>query len=161
VFVASETHRSSSGLDFGGLGGPVEYGVRDGLKHYGDSKLALVTFAAELARKLKTEHGPSVGVHSLCPGPVASNIARDAPPALRPVLKPVMRAFFASPDKAAAPVVYLTAAPELAGETGWYLHLMQRKEPSERASDPANGARLWKRAEEILAPWLAPERAAF
>jgi NAD(P)-dependent dehydrogenase (short-subunit alcohol dehydrogenase family) len=154
VFVCSETHRSSAGLDFDRLGGPVEYGVRDGLKHYGDSKLALVTFATELARRLMTAHGPTIGVHSLCPGPVASNIARDAPLFLQPLLRPAMRAFFASPEKAAAPVVYLTAAPELAGETGWYLHLMQRKAPSERALDPANGERLWRRAEEILQPWL-------
>jgi NAD(P)-dependent dehydrogenase (short-subunit alcohol dehydrogenase family) len=160
VFVASETHRSSAGLDFDRVGEPVQYGVSDGLKHYGDSKLASVTFATELARRLMTEHGPTVGVHSLCPGPVASGIARDAPLLLQPLLKPVMRAFFASPAQAATPVVYLTAAPELAGETGWYLHLMQHKAPSERASDPANGERLWKRAEEILGPWLIADRAA-
>jgi len=157
VFVASETHRSSAGLDFDHLGAPVEYGVSDGLKHYGDSKLALVTFATELARRLTTTDGPSVGVHSLCPGPVASSIAREAPLLLQPILKPAMRAFFARPEQAATPVVYLTAAPELAGETGWYLHLMQRKAPSERASDPANGERLWRRAEEILRPWLDVE----
>jgi NAD(P)-dependent dehydrogenase (short-subunit alcohol dehydrogenase family) len=160
VFVASETHRSSAGLDFDRVGEPVQYGVSDGLKHYGDSKLASVTFATELARRLMTEHGPTVGVHSLCPGPVASGIARDAPLLLQPLLKPVMRAFFASPAQAATPVVYLTAAPELAGETGWYLHLMQHKAPSERASDPANGERLWKRAEEILGPWLIADLAA-
>jgi NAD(P)-dependent dehydrogenase (short-subunit alcohol dehydrogenase family) len=154
VFVASETHRSSAGLDFEHLAGPVEYGVRDGLKHYGDSKLAVITLATELARRLMTAHGPSVAVHSLCPGPVASSIARDAPLFLQPLLKPAMRAFFASPEQAATPVVYLTAAPELAGETGWYLHLMQRKSPSERALDPVNGERLWKRAEEMSAEWL-------
>jgi NAD(P)-dependent dehydrogenase (short-subunit alcohol dehydrogenase family) len=154
VFVASETHRSSSGLDFLHLGAVRDYGMRDGLKHYGDSKLAAVTFATELARRLTVASGPSVAVHSLCPGPVDSGIAREAPAALSPLIGAVMHAFFRSPAQAAAPVLYLAAAPDIAGDTGWYLHLLQRKLAAPLALDPENGSRLWTRAEEILLPWL-------
>lgn len=154
VFVASESHRSSEGLDFEHLGAFREYGITDGLRHYGDSKLASVTFATELARRLSPQGEPQVAVHSLCPGPVNSNIARQAPAALKPILGQVMGAFFRSPEQAAAPVVYLAAAPDLAGDTGVYLHLLTRKLAAPRAIDPANGLRLWARAEELLKQWL-------
>jgi NAD(P)-dependent dehydrogenase (short-subunit alcohol dehydrogenase family) len=154
VVVASETHRSSAGLDFAHLGALRDYGLWNGLTHYGDSKLASVTFASELARRLTTAAGPSVAVHSLCPGPVDSRIARSAPALLQPLLGPVMHAFFRSPAQAAAPVVYLAAAPDIAGDTGWYLHLLQRKSAAPRALERENGQRLWQRAEQLLGPWL-------
>jgi NAD(P)-dependent dehydrogenase (short-subunit alcohol dehydrogenase family) len=154
VLVTSETHRSCPGLDFAHLGEFVDYGLTDGVARYGCSKLAQTTFASELARRLTTAHGPTVAVHSLCPGPVDSRLAREAPASLQPILQPVMRTFFRRPDVAAAPVIYLAAAPELAGETGWYLHLMRHKTPSPAALDPGNGDRLWARGEALLAPWL-------
>jgi NAD(P)-dependent dehydrogenase (short-subunit alcohol dehydrogenase family) len=156
VFVSSETHRSSPGLDFARFGEFVDYGLRDGMEWYGTSKLAMVTLATELSRRLTTSHGPSVGVHSLCPGPINSNIAREAPSFSKPLLKPVMSAFFRSPEDAAQPVMFLGAAPELAGETGWYLHLMRRKLASPAAIDPENGTTLWEKGEALLKDWLAP-----
>jgi NAD(P)-dependent dehydrogenase (short-subunit alcohol dehydrogenase family) len=72
VFVASETHRSAGGVELEFR----EFGLTDAIRQYGVSKLALVTYAAELARRLQTPHGPSVAVHSLCPGPVNTRIAR-------------------------------------------------------------------------------------
>lgn len=154
VFVASETHRSAKGLDFERFGEAQEYGLRDGMTWYGYSKLALVTFATELARRLQTEAGPSVAVHSLCPGPVASRLAREAPAIAKPVLDPLMKTFFRSPEAAAAPVLYLAAAPDIAGDTGAYLHLMRRKLADPKALDPENGRRLWERGEAALAKWL-------
>ena len=120
VFVTSETHRSSDGLDFDRFAAFNDYKLREALKWYGYSKLALTTFATELARRLTLPGGPSVGVHALCPGPVATSIARGAPPFLRAPVGVVMKAFFPSPGKAAAaPVVYLAAAPELGRRDGF------------------------------------------
>lgn len=154
VFVASATHRSCEGLEFEHLGAPVAFGLRDALQHYGRSKLAMLTFSNELARRLTTPDGPSVAVHALCPGPIASRIARDAPAALEPVIDTAMRALFRSPERAATPVVYLATAPELAGDTGWYLHWMRRKAASAVATDPNNGRRLWEQGERMLENWL-------
>lgn len=154
VFVASETHRSSDELAFERLGEPVAFGMNGAILHYASSKLAMLTFATELARKLTTSRGPSVAVHGLCPGPIASRIARDAPAVLEPVIHGAMKRVFQSPEKAALPVVYLATAPELAGDTGWYLHLMRRKAPSTAATDAENGRRLWERGEQLLQQWL-------
>jgi NAD(P)-dependent dehydrogenase (short-subunit alcohol dehydrogenase family) len=151
VFVTSETHRSSDGLDFDHFGAFADYGITSAMRYYGDSKLALTTFATELARRLTTGEGPSVGVHAVCPGPVDSGITRAAPASLQRPLGLMMRSLFASPEKAAAPVIYLAAAPELASETGWYMHLMRRKTASPLALDAENGQRLWQRGEALLA----------
>lgn len=159
VFVSSETHRSSTGIDFDRFGRFVDYGLADGLARYGDSKLLLCTLATALARRLLTDQGPSVAVHSLCPGPVDSGIIRDAPAFLRPLASLSMRALFASPQQAAGAVIYLAAAPELAGETGWYLHQLRRKLASAAATDEGNTTRLWQEGERLLAAYIAADRS--
>lgn len=155
VFVASEAHRSSDHLDFRAFGAFTPYPESEVLLHYAASKLALLTFAAELSRRLSTVSGPSVAVHGLCPGPIASGITRDAPKILQPIIGPVMRALFQIPEQAARPVVYLAIAPELAVETGWYMYLMRRSMASPAAASDENGRLLWERGEALLAPWLA------
>jgi NAD(P)-dependent dehydrogenase (short-subunit alcohol dehydrogenase family) len=154
VFVGSETHRSSDALVFARLGEAVPFGMSDAILHYANSKLAMLTFAAELARRLTTKRGPSVAVHSLCPGPIASRITRDAPAFLMPLIDGALKIVFQAPETAALPVVYLGTAPELAGDTGWYLHLMRRKAASAAATDADNGRMLWERGERMLQSWL-------
>ncbi|MCY4626153.1 MAG: SDR family NAD(P)-dependent oxidoreductase [Acidobacteria bacterium] len=151
VFVASEQHRSARPIDFDAFGAFTDYGLKDGLYYYGLSKLHLVTYARELSRRLNPGPGVRVAVHSLCPGAVNSNLARDAPAFLKPVLFPVMRLAFASPEKAAAPVIYACCAEDTGRRSGAYLHLMQEKDPSPHAMDEAAGARLWEASAALLA----------
>ena len=91
-----------------------------------------------------------VAVHSLCPGPVATNIAREAPGFLKPIVGPMMRLLFRSPTKAAEPVIYLACARAIEGRTGMYLHMMQEKPASDEARNPENGRRLWELSAELL-----------
>ena len=152
VLVSSETHRNAEPIDFDRLGAFVNYPFKDSLKHYGQSKLVQCTFAQALSRRLNPESQVRVAVHALCPGPINSNIARDAPLLLKPVLAPIMRAFFLSPAKAALPVTYLCCS-DAAGEcTGLYLHMLREKAPAPDASDPQNGDRLWSASEALLRP---------
>ena len=88
--------------------------------------------------------------HALCPGPINSGIARQAPMVLKPLLKPVMKLFFLSPAKAAAPVIYLCCSADAGKRTGIYLHMTREKEPSPEASDPQNGARLWSASAALM-----------
>jgi len=153
IFVSSETHRSSFPIDFDTFGEPVEYGVSDGVKYYGHSKLHLTTYFQELSRRLNpggNGDNPDVCVHALCPGAINSNMAREAPTWLKPILKPVMALFFQSPEKASVPVDYLVASSEMGGKTGEYMHMLRIKDPSEASMDPENGALLWTKAEELL-----------
>jgi NAD(P)-dependent dehydrogenase (short-subunit alcohol dehydrogenase family) len=152
IFVSSETHRSSIPIDFDHFGEPIEYGVADGVKYYGLSKLHLTTYFQELSRRLNPdgESTPDVCVHALCPGAVNSNMAREAPAWLKPILKPVMTLFFQSPEKASIPVDYLVCSDEMGDRTGAYMHMMRVKESSEASMDRDNGALLWDKTEALL-----------
>lgn len=150
VFVSSESHRSGTPIDFATLGQPVHYTIKGSIAQYGHSKLVMTAWLMELARRLRDEDDIDVSVHCVCPGPVNSNIARDAPSWARPLLDMVMGLFFASPTKACEPVVYLTAASAIEGRTGLYLHLMAAKQPAPQANDPELGQQLWAKTEDLL-----------
>ena len=151
VFVASEAHRSAGPIDFDEFGVYTDYGLKDGLKYYGLSKLYLCTYAQELSRRLNPNGEIRAAVNSLCPGAVNSNIAREAPAFLKPLLYPVMRLLFATPEKAAAPVIHACCAEAMGRRSGVYLHLMREKEASPLARDEAVGARLWQASEALVA----------
>lgn len=150
VFVSSETHRSGHPIDFDRLGEFADYGTMSSIAQYGHSKLAMTTYAMELSRRLNAGSGVEVAIHAVCPGPINSNIARDVPAPVRPLLSLAMGAFFASPEKAAEPVLYLTCARALTGQTDVYLHLMTPKDPAPQAVDPETGGRLWSAGEGFL-----------
>ncbi|WP_420437289.1 SDR family NAD(P)-dependent oxidoreductase [Candidatus Poriferisocius sp.] len=153
VFVSSESHRSADAIEFDRLGEYSEYGIKESMRHYGLSKLVLSTYATELSRRLNPSESADVAVHALCPGGVSTRIARDAPALLKPIVNPALRLFFRSPEKAIAPIIYLCCAPEAGTSTGMYLHLMNRKQVSDSAADPDNGARLWEASEAIVAKY--------
>ena len=169
VFVSSEAHRSSAAIDFDRLGAFAPYGMKDSMRHYGLSKLALCTYATELSRRLNRpsegddgvgdgvddpdgddSDGVEVAVHALCPGGVATNITRGAPAPLRSVVDLLLRRLFRSPEEAVEPATWLCCAPEAGSSTGLYLHLMHRKQVSENAADPANGAKLWEASQAMV-----------
>lgn len=156
IFVSSETHRSGTPIDFVTLGQPVEYGAMSSIAQYGHSKLVMTAWLTELGRRLSGGGKPEVSVHYLCPGPINSNIARDAPGFVKPVLGGVMGMLFATPEKAREPVIYLAASRTIEGHTGIYLHLMTRKMPAPQALDPQVGARLWVEAERLCRSGLIP-----
>ena len=149
IFIASESHRNPEQFEWSDFGKYREYSIGKSIELYGYYKLLLTAFSAELSRRLNPDGVTNFSVFSMCPGPVNSNIAREAPKAFIPLLKLVFGIFFKSPSKAAIPAVYLAASPDLEGKAFDYLFLMSRKEVDEKASDPQNGKRLWKLSEEL------------
>jgi hypothetical protein len=89
-------------------------------------------------------------VFSLCPGPVNSSIAREAPGVFQPVMKLVFAMFFKSPEKAAEPVLYLACSKRQEGKPFDYLFRMTRKPIDELAEDEANGKKLWEMSENLI-----------
>ncbi|SMB21949.1 putative Retinol dehydrogenase 13 [Sterolibacterium denitrificans] len=150
VCVGSELHRSAPPLDLATLGQFVEYGTMGSMQQYGHSKLAMLMFCRELMQRLQPDGRIQVAVHYLCPGPVDSNIARGTPAVFKPLLNVVKRLLFASPEKAAEPVVYLTAAQAIEGRTDIYLHLMSRKAPAEPTDDAALRRQVWNAGLRML-----------
>jgi NAD(P)-dependent dehydrogenase (short-subunit alcohol dehydrogenase family) len=150
VIVASESHRHPVAFNWDSFGVYKSYGMKKTVEYYGYYKLLLTTFAFELSRRLNSNGNRLVSVFSLCPGPVNSGIAREAPAFFQPLMKLVFALFFASPRKAAEPVVYLAVSKDLEGKTFDYLFKMSRKEIDEKATDEANGKKLWKFSEDLI-----------
>jgi len=149
IFVTSESHRNPAAFRWNEFGVFTPFSVGKTVELYGYYKLLLVTFARELSRRLN-EGGNQVSVFALCPGPVNSNIAREAPWLFKPLLRLVFFIFFRSPKKASEPVLYLSASKEQEGKMFDYLFLMDRKAIDEIAEDPKNGEKIWKLSEELM-----------
>jgi NAD(P)-dependent dehydrogenase (short-subunit alcohol dehydrogenase family) len=92
---------------------------------YGRSKLAIVHFTLELARRIE---GTGVTANAVDPGPVASNIAANNPGVLYSLAKPMIRYLFPSPAKAARTCLLIASDPELATSTGGYWRSRKRRD---------------------------------
>jgi NAD(P)-dependent dehydrogenase (short-subunit alcohol dehydrogenase family) len=113
VNVSSESHQSGS-IKMDDLQGEKRFRL---LKAYGQSKLALVMFTYELARRLQ---GTGVTVNCLHPGFTATHIAQSgAVPFIRPLIKLIFR-FGISPEEGAKTSIYLASSPDVEGVTGKY-----------------------------------------
>lgn len=155
IFVASESHRNPKEYDWEGFGKYREFSIGESVSLYGYYKLLLVTFANELERRINKNGQVNCSVFALCPGPVNSNIAREAPAVFKPLMRLVFSIFFKSPEKASEPVVYLAASDDVEGKAKDYLFLMSRREMDGKATDPENGKRLWELSEAISGKRLA------
>jgi len=149
VIVNSESHRDPKDFNWEAFGKFEPYTMGKTVQLYGYYKLLLASFAKELSRRLNQEK-VGLSVFALCPGPVNSNIAREAPSIFKPLLSVVFGIFFSSPLKASEPVVYFTASKDVEGKDFDYLFLMQRKDLAELAADEENAKKLWKLSEELI-----------
>lgn len=141
VNVSSDSYRIAS-LDFDDLQTRRNYSF---MRAYGRSKLAIVYFTLELARRLA---GRPVTVNAVDPGPVASNIGANNPGLAYRLVGPLIRRLFPSPERAARTALMLAADPALEGETGGYYRSGRRRQrPLD--FDPETGRRLWRASAEL------------
>jgi NAD(P)-dependent dehydrogenase (short-subunit alcohol dehydrogenase family) len=119
------------------------YGV---MRAYSQSKLALVLFTHELARRLE---GTGVTANCLHPGAVATNIWGEwlGPAAF---LGKITRLFMLSPEKGAKTQVYLAASPEVRGVSGEYFEFHGRKQSSVESYDQGLAERLWDKSAKMV-----------
>jgi len=150
IIVSSESHRNPKEYRWDEFGVYQTYGINKTVELYGYYKLLLTTLVNELSRRFNNKSGTKISVFSLCPGPVNSNIAREAPALVQPLLKLVFSIFFKSPRKAAEPVVYLAASKDFNNKQIDYLFMMSRKDMDEKTMDPINGQTLWDLSEKLL-----------
>jgi NAD(P)-dependent dehydrogenase (short-subunit alcohol dehydrogenase family) len=156
LFISSDSHQGSSFIDFNEFGNYFEYSVSQGINYYSYYKLVLNTLAIEFSRRLNGEK-VSYGVHAICPGPVHSNIIKEAPWVMRMVLGSIFRIIFKKPSDAARAVVYMAISPDYEGKTGEYLHMFNMKRMDEKVYIPEEGKKLW---EASAAVWKAHDEKA-
>lgn len=150
IFVSSESHRNPKDFEWEQFGQYQSYGMDKTVALYGYYKLLLTTFATELSRRLSNKKGKQPGVYILCPGPVNSNIAKEAPTFFKPLISLIFGLFFKAPDKAAEPVLYFACAKEMEDVNLDYFFLMARKPMDLKTQDIKNGEKLWMLSEKLL-----------
>ncbi|MGH2896685.1 MAG: SDR family oxidoreductase, partial [Solirubrobacteraceae bacterium] len=138
VTVASDAHYRVAAIDFDAVRRPTR--TRTAFHEYSVSKLANVLHAQELARRLK---GSGVTTYSLHPGVIASDVWREVPWPIRPLMKLRMH----SPAAGARTPVYCATAPEVATDTGLYYEECRPKRPGNGAS-AAHATELWEHSED-------------
>ena len=146
IIVSSESHRNSKEYRWDEFGVYKEYGMGKTVELYGYYKLLLTT----LFKQFRRNHLNEIQFYSLCPGPVNSNIAREAPKLFQPLMKLIFSLFFRSPMKASDPVIYFATSPRLAEKELEYLYLMSKKEVDEKAASKENGNLLFEKSEDLL-----------
>lgn len=141
ITVSSEMHQGQT-LDFDDLQNERAYSE---MRVYGQSKLANVLFAYELARRLE---GTGVTSNALHPGVIATGFGKSGSKALRAMLS-IRRMFLLSPEKGAETSIYLASSPEVQGTTGKYF-IKKRAVPSSPVSyDEEIAGRLWDESERM------------
>lgn len=154
LYTSSDSHQGAQAVDTASLGRSEGYGTTGSIHRYSYYKLVLNTWATELARRLDSSSA-CVSVHCICPGPVNTNIIRDAPGVLRLLLRGIFRVVFMAPEQSTPPFVYFAAAPEAQGTTNKYLHMRRPKTMDEKCYLPEAGAAVWARIDDLLEEWYA------
>ena len=137
VNLSSKAHFGAKGIDFAALQQPTR--SAGALVEYQVAKLCNVLFTIELARRLDPERITTCAVH---PGVIGSDIWREIPWPIRPV----MRLFMGSVGKGADRVLHGALDPALAAASGAYLDHDRPTPPSDVAT-PELAARLWSQSE--------------
>ncbi len=154
IAISSDSHQGSSYIDYNEFGIYKDYGVSKGISYYSYYKLVLNTWVTELSRRINRE-AVRVSVNAICPGPVHSNIIKEAPWLLRMTLKSIFKIIFKSPDEAARAVVYMAVSPDYEGKTGEYLHMFNPKRMDEKVYIPEEGKKLWQHS---LTVWKSVDK---
>jgi len=118
------------------------------MRAYGQSKLALVLFTYELARRLQ---GTGVTVNALHPGFVATHIAQgNLPPVARGTAKFILSFLGVSPEEGAKTSIYLASSPDVEGVTGKYFVKSIPVRSAPISYDEALQGRLWEESAKLV-----------
>ena len=149
IFISSDSHQGASSIDYDEFGRYFDYGVSKAISNYSYFKLVLNTYATELSRRVN-QQSLKLSVNLICPGPVHSNIVKQAPWLLRMILNGIFWIVFKAPRKAARPVVYMALSPDYEGTTNEYLHMFNPKKMDPKVYIQEEGTKLWNRSMELL-----------
>lgn len=150
VMLSSAAHMRApaGGIAFDNLAGDKGY---SGWRFYGQSKLANLLTAKELARRLQ---GTRVTANALHPGVINTNLMRHMPSVLRKGMDLVAGLALKSVPQGAATQCFVATHPSLEGVSGKYFADSRLARASRRADDERLAERLWKVSQELVADYL-------
>jgi NAD(P)-dependent dehydrogenase (short-subunit alcohol dehydrogenase family) len=139
ITVSSKLHKKGA-IDFDSFKGEKPYNSQIA---YGQSKLANVLFAIELAKRLE---GTGVTSNALHPGAVRTDIVRDLPW----IVRKVIHLMFIDVVKGAQTNIQLASDESLTSVTGKYFDQTKLDECSPLADDIELRERLWAESERLV-----------
>ena len=145
VVLSSSAHKTtpSDGIQFDNLSG--DNGYRPWTA-YGQSKLANLLFAKELAKRFE---GTSRTANSIHPGVIRTNLARNTNPLLRGVFALTDPLVLKSISQGAATQSYVATHPGLSNISGRYFADCNEAKTSRHGHDDALASKLWDVSESI------------
>jgi len=149
LFISSDSHQGSSYVDYDEFGKYIEYSVSKGMEYYSYYKLVANTYFTELSRRINQNNAIDVGIHVICPGPVNTNIVKEAPWLLRKILRGIFFIIFKSPESAAKAVVYMAISEDYERKTNEYLHMFNNKRMDEKVYEVNEGKKLWEETHRL------------
>jgi WW domain-containing oxidoreductase len=147
VMLSSAAHTGApkEGIQFDNLDGAKGY---KGWVAYGQSKLANLLFAKELARRFAGTKKTANAVH---PGVIKTNLARSMNPAVAIALTIAGPLALKTVHQGAATEVYVATSPALDSVSGQYFADCNVATPRADANDEAMAKKLWDVSEKIVA----------
>jgi len=136
ITTSSIAHRGAH-IDFN----DIQFGKSryNGIKAYGQSKLANILFTKELARRLEQD---SITANCFHPGAVRTNLARGNPWYYR-FIWTLASPFLTSAEKGADTGLYLASSSHIEELTGKYFVKRNEVRPSDEANDQRLAEKLW------------------
>ncbi|GAB4180523.1 MAG: hypothetical protein Kow00108_16950 [Calditrichia bacterium] len=141
ITTVGEYHRKAN-IYFDDINLEKDYSA---MKAAGQAILAKIIFTYELSRRLGDDR---IRINCFHPGPVKTNLQKKMPLFWR-ILTGVMRPFFLSPEKGAAPAVYLAISEEAHNINGKYFKRMKAVPSSPLSYDRELGNKLWLLSEQL------------
>ncbi len=123
------------------------------LRMYGASKLMNVLHANELARRLSDT---KISTYSLHPGVVASDVWRNVPGFVRPIMK----LFMITNEEGALTSLHCATSPDVAGLTARYWDKCREARMNPLAKDEKLAKELWTWSEKAVSETLASAKAS-
>jgi len=147
VMLSSAAHKGApkGGIQFDNLDGSKGYGD---WANYGQSKIANLLFAKELARRFQGTRRTANAVH---PGVIKTNLGRHMNPIAGVVFGIVGPLVLKSVPQGAATEVFVATHPSLAGVSGQYFADCNVAKPRADAEDAELAKKLWEVSEQIVA----------
>ncbi|CAI0417266.1 unnamed protein product [Linum tenue] len=138
VIVSSDGHKFaySEGIRFDKINNEAEYNC---YRAYGQSKVANILHAKELARRLK-EEGANITANSLHPGEIATNLGRNNG-LLNAISNSFIKYLLKTSSQGAATQIYVALHPQVKGVSGEFF---KNSNISETGTAPAQDEELAK-----------------
>jgi NAD(P)-dependent dehydrogenase (short-subunit alcohol dehydrogenase family) len=147
VMLSSGAHKMApkGGIKFDNLSGEKGYTPWG---NYGQSKIANLLFAKELARRFAGTKRTANAVH---PGVIQTNLGRHMNPVAGMAFGLTGPLVLKSVPQGAATELYVAVHPAVANSSGLYFADCNVAKPRADAEDPALAAKLWEVTEKIVA----------